>query len=72
MGKFSLLNVTERKGDLVSGNWIQDFTGSKEEAFRYARNTERANSNRIKVAVVESVSGSAPNFSYITDVKEII
>lgn len=71
MNKFSLINVSERKNGLVSGNWIQDFTGTKEEAFQRAKDTEKANSYRISVAVVEKVGGSTPSYDYLTNLKEI-
>lgn len=71
MGKFSLLTVVERKDGLVSGNWIQDFTGSVDEAIECARATEKANSNRVEVAVVERTGGSVASFAYISNEKEI-
>lgn len=61
--KFSLLNVWEERGGLVDGTWIQDVTGTLEEAIECARATERANSNRITVAVVPRGSSTTPNFS---------
>lgn len=72
MNKFSLINVSERKGGLVSGNWIQDVTASKEEAFKRARDTEKANGNRIEVAVVERIGGSTPNYDYMTNIREVV
>lgn len=72
MKKFSLVNVSERKGELVSGVWIQDFTGSKEGAFRLAKDTEKANGNRIEIAVVERLGGSTPNYNYLTNIREIV
>ena len=35
--KFSLINVSEEKDGSVSGNWIQDFTGTLEEAIEWAK-----------------------------------
>lgn len=72
MKKFSLINVSERNNGKASGNWIQDVTGTKEEAFKRARATEKANSNRINVAVVERVNSSTPDYEYVSNVKEII
>lgn len=51
--KFALINVSCEQNGFVSGSWIQDFTGTLEQAAEYARETEMANSNRITVAVVE-------------------
>lgn len=72
MKKFSLVNISKRENGMVSGVWIQDFTGSKEEVFKLARNTERANGNRIEIAVVERIGGSSPNYDYLTNIKEIV
>lgn len=71
MNKYSLINVSERKNGLVSGVWIQDFTGTKEGVLQMAKNTEKANGNRIDVAVVNCVGGSAPVYDYLTNIKEI-
>lgn len=72
MNKFSLINVSERKNGLVSGNWIQDVTGTKKEAFIKAKYTEKANSNKIEVAVVARIIGSTPDYDYLTNIKEIV
>jgi hypothetical protein len=72
MNKFSLINVSERKNGCVSGNWIQDVTGTIEDAFKKAKGTEKANGNRINVAVVERINSSTPNYDYLTNIKEII
>jgi hypothetical protein len=72
MSKYSLLNVSERGNGLVSGVWLQDFTGTKDEAFKHARGTEKANGNRIEVAVVERIEGSTASYNYLTDVKEVV
>ncbi|WP_145142181.1 hypothetical protein [Paenibacillus sp. Y412MC10] len=72
MNKFSLINVSERKNGVVSGNWIQDITGTKDEAFKRARDTEKANGNRIEVAVVEGLSCNAPIYDYLINIKEVV
>ncbi|MGC6586619.1 hypothetical protein ACPV3A_16830 [Paenibacillus sp. Dod16] len=72
MNKFSLINVSERKNGMVSGNWIQDITATKDEAFKRARDTEKANGNRIEVAVVEILGSKAPNYDYLTNIKEVV
>lgn len=53
---FSLINVHASHGDRVTGTWLQDFTGSKEQAVIKARRTEAVNSNKITVAVTERVA----------------
>ena len=50
--KFSLINVAEQSGPLVSGYWVQNHVGSLASAREAARATEAANSNKIIVAVV--------------------
>jgi hypothetical protein len=70
---YSLINVSKRYKGRVDGNWMQDKTGTKEEAMQAARDTERANSNRISVAVVEGLGVTgASAFSYRTGLVEII
>jgi hypothetical protein len=71
MGKYSLLNVFSRENGRVSGVWLQDFTGSLYEALQLARDTEKANSNRIEIAVVERVGGSISDYSLKTNLEEI-
>lgn len=55
--KFSLIQIYQESDDYVDGVWIQDYTGSLDEAIQKARATEVANSNRIKIAVVDKLSG---------------
>ena len=45
--KFSLINVAEQSGPLVSGYWVQNHVGSLASAREAARATEAANSNKI-------------------------
>ena len=52
---YTLVNVDHEENGFVSGNWIQDFAGTLEEATQMARETERVNNNRITVAVVENM-----------------
>lgn len=55
--KYSLITVLSERNGLVDGNWIQDVTGELKDAIACARATERANSNRITVAVVPELAG---------------
>lgn len=72
MGKYSLVNVSGRMNGKVSGTWLQDVTGSVEEAIERARSTERANGNRIEVAVVDRIEGSTPRYNHLTNLEEIV
>lgn len=65
--KFSLINVFESHGTLVSGNWLQDHIGSLATAREAARATEAANGNKITVAVVDDIPGVCKILSYWTD-----
>lgn len=56
--RYSLINVSNEQNGFVDGNWIQDFNGSFEKACEFARETEKVNSNRITVAVVDELPGS--------------
>ena len=69
--KFSLINVEKAENGLISGVWLQDYTGSLEGAVDKAKATERANSNRIKVAVVDKINNTLPDYSLLSGLKEI-
>lgn len=62
--KFSLVNVEKQEGKFVDGTWMQNHIGTLETATGKARATEKANSNRITVAVVEDLNYGMPNYSY--------
>ena len=69
--KFSLINVFRESRGFVDGTWLQDCNGvTLEEATERARATEKANSNRIKVAVVEQLI-YVPNYSNKTGLKRL-
>ena len=62
--KFSLINITEQCGALISGYWLQNHIGTLVSAREAARATEAANSNRIKVAVVAELSSTTPALGF--------
>lgn len=66
MGKYSLIQVFSEENGAISGVWLQHSVGSTIDAFKKARATEKANSNRIKVAVVPEVPGAPPHFNLRT------
>jgi len=69
---YSLINVSHERNGLVDGVWLQDCTGvTLEEARKRARDTEKANSNRIVVAVVESLNYSCPGYNHRTGLKRL-
>ncbi len=57
---FSLINVSSEKDNKVSGYWIQNHIGTLESAKKVAKETEKVNSNKIDIAVVEEVSSVVP------------
>ena len=56
--RYSLINVSKQRGEIVEGIWLQNCTGDLHEAVKCARDTEKANSRRITVAVVEEINGT--------------
>jgi len=69
---YSLIQVYNEVDDNVDGVWIQDCSGTTLEiAVARAKATERANRNRIKVAVVESLGLLCPNYDYRTGLKRL-
>ena len=74
---YSLVNVAKRYDGLVDGTWMQNCTAVTEaEAFEMARATEKANSNKISVAVNHYMDGymfwaGGQNFNFYKDLKEV-
>jgi hypothetical protein len=69
--KFSLINVVESSGPLVSGTWIQNHVGTLASAREAARATEAANSNKITVAIVSELSSTAPALGFYTNLTRL-
>lgn len=69
--KYSLINVSREYDGMVDGVWLQNHTGTIESASEIARATERANSNKITVAVVDDLGYSEPNYSFRTALKRL-
>lgn len=71
--KYSLINVSvlHEEAGTVDGVWLQDHTGTLKTASKVARETEKANSNRIKIAVVESLNYCSPNFCFKKGLKKL-
>ena len=69
--KFSLINVVESSGPLVSGTWIQNHVGTLASAHEAARSTEAVNSNKITVAVVSELSSTAPALGFYTNLTRL-
>lgn len=56
---YSLINVFANEAGKIDGSWIQDCCGvTLDEAISAAKATEAANGNRIRVAVVNQLSGT--------------
>ncbi len=63
MPNYSLIHVDEENGrnpdGTINGTWLQDCSGTTlDAALNRARETEKANSNRFDVAVVDAVPGT--------------
>lgn len=69
--KYSLINASREYDGLVDGVWLQNHTGTIDSAAEAARAIERANSNRITVAVVEDLGYSEPDYSFRTALKRL-
>jgi hypothetical protein len=69
--KFTLLNVIEQAGPLVSGSWLQDHIGSLATAAAKARDIEAINSNKIDIAVVDALLSTTPALGYWTDLTRL-
>jgi hypothetical protein len=70
MNRFSIINVSNREDGFVSGNWVVDVTGTLEEARERLAAINKANSNRLDLAVVEFTNGFS-QFQFITKAKEL-
>lgn len=69
--KFSLINVSAEKDGKVDGYWVQDHIGDLKSAIKAAKETEKANNNKIKVAVVDQVSNTTPSLDIFTGLKRL-
>jgi hypothetical protein len=69
--KFSLINVDKESNGLINGTWLQNHTGTLETAIKKAKETEKVNSNRITVAVVDEVIGVCPIGELFTNMKRL-
>jgi hypothetical protein len=69
--KFSLINIAESSGLLVSGTWLQNHVGTLASAREAARATEAANSNKIEVAVVAELSSTTPALGFYTNLTRL-
>lgn len=69
--KFSLINITKEKEDLISGYWIQDHIGTIESAKIAAIRTMEVNSNKINIGIVDQLNMSIPILEYFTDLKRL-
>jgi hypothetical protein len=71
MSKFSLINVSSEKNGYVSGYWIQDHIGNLESANVLVSETNKANNNKLNIAIVEEISSTVPGLSIYTNLKRL-
>jgi hypothetical protein len=69
--KFSLINIVEQSGPLISGYWLQDHIGTLASAREAARATEAANHSKIEVAVIAEVSSTIPALGFYTNLPRL-
>ena len=69
--RYSLINVSREYDGMVDGVWMQDHFGTIEPATIAARATEKANRNRITVAVVESDGSCTTDYSLKKSLKRL-
>ena len=70
--KYSLIQVCTEENGKVDGTWLQDHHGTLKSAAEAARETERANSGRISVAVVEFIGSTGfPNYEVMRCLKRL-
>lgn len=69
--KWSLINVWREDDGYVDGTWFQNVTSTLQEAIEVAKATEKANSNKISVAVVEDLGCPTPNYNPQKHLKRI-
>ncbi|WP_456363659.1 hypothetical protein [Priestia aryabhattai] len=69
--RLSLIQVYKETDGLVEGVWLQDYTGDLDGAKEKAKQTEKANGNRIKVAVVEQLTYSCSDYSMRSNLKRL-
>jgi hypothetical protein len=68
---YSLIQIQQETNGFIDGVWIQDHTGTLDTAIKTAKETERVNGNKIKIAVVEKINGSSPNYCLLTNLKRL-
>jgi len=67
---FSLINVTKRKDDTVSGYWITDHIGTLESAKKLAKETSMLNS-KLDITVVDHINSTVPLLSFCSNLKPL-
>ena len=69
--KFSLVNIVAETKTDITGVWVQNHVGTLKSATERACAIEHANNYRVKIAVVEDLNYSEPNYSYRTGLKRL-
>jgi len=69
--RFSLINVVESSGPLISGTCLQNHVGTLDSAREMARATEATNSISITVDVVPELSLMAPALGFYTNLPRL-
>ena len=69
--RYSLINIVESSGPLISGYWVQNHVGTLASAREAARATEAANSNKITVAVVAELTSTTPALGFYSNLTRL-
>lgn len=70
--KFSIVQIVKtRDSGNIDGNWLQNHVGTVESATKVAVDTEKANGNKIEVAVVGQVCGDVHGDPYRIDLTRL-
>ena len=59
--KYSLINVAGIQYGKIYGYWVVNHVGTLDSATELAIATEKVNSNKLDIAVVDEVTGPCPN-----------
>lgn len=69
--RYSLIIVTKRIDNKVSGHWMVNHTGTLSSAKQLAVDTNKINSNALDIAIVEEVSSVVTMLEYFENLEDL-